>query len=140
MSNDTPIPAGFAPRAGRSAYMDLIGPVFERRVGERLALGLRIEAKHANTRGMCHGGVLASLADISLGYAMAVRRGQRGSMVTASLTIDFAGSARVGDWIESDVDIQKMGARLAFANCYLVCRDQRIVRASAIFADAKKNA
>ena len=28
--------------------------------------------------------------------------------------------AQVGDWIESSVEIQRVGARLAFANCYLV--------------------
>ena len=45
-----------------------------------------------------------------------------------------AGSARAGDWIESVVEIQRMGTRLAFANCYLVSGERRIVRASAIFA------
>jgi hypothetical protein len=50
--------------------------------------------------------------------------------------VDYAGSARVGDWVESQVEIHRMGARLAFANCYLVSGERRIVRASAIFARA----
>jgi len=32
------------------------------------------------------------------------------------------------------VDIQKMGGRLAFANCYIQVGEERIVRASAVFA------
>jgi len=40
--------------------------------------------------------------------------------------------------IESDVRIQRIGARLAFADCYLVVGGVRIVRASAIFARSEK--
>ena len=53
---------------------------------------------------------------------------------TVSLSLDYAGSAKVGDWVASEVEVQKTGARLAFANCYLVADGTRIVRASAIFA------
>jgi acyl-coenzyme A thioesterase 13 len=53
--------------------------------------------------------------------------------VTVNLNLDFAGSAKVGDWLESRVDIQKQGSRLSFANCYIVAGGQRIVRASAVF-------
>ena len=54
------------------------------------------------------------------------------------LSIDYASPAKVGDWIESEVEIQQAGARLAFANCYLVAAGRRIARASAIFARAGK--
>ena len=57
----------------------------------------------------------------------------------ASLTIDYAGSARVGDWVEARVEVQRVGSRLGFANCYLLADEQRIVRASAIFALGKKS-
>ena len=59
---------------------------------------------------------------------------KQASFVTAHLAVDYAGAARVGDWIESRVEIQRVGARLAFANCYLVAGEKPIVRASAIFA------
>ena len=44
-----------------------------------------------------------------------------------------AGAAAIGDWLEVRVDIQKRGARLAFANCYVSKGDERIARASAVF-------
>src|SRR3954465_11281895 len=98
----------------------MAGPLYaRRRRGEELAIGLRIEEKHTNSRGICHGGVLATLADLALGYAMHVRAEGKMGVVTAHLAVDYAGSARVGDWIESKVEIQRMGTRLAFANCYL---------------------
>ena len=85
-----------------------------------MSIGLAIEQKHTNSRGICHGGVLATLADLALGYAMLARSGDKGSFVTAHLAVDYAGAARKGDWVESSVEIQRVGARLAFANCYLV--------------------
>jgi acyl-coenzyme A thioesterase 13 len=55
------------------------------------------------------------------------------SLVTANLTLDFAGTARIGDWLEAHVEVLKQGSRLAFANCYITVDEQRIVRASAVF-------
>lgn len=128
------VPEGFRRIPKRSNFMALLGPVYVRRAGEVTTLGIRVASKHSNTRGLCHGGMLASFADVALGYTMSMLLGRRGGMVTASLTIDYAGAAKVGDWVESVVDVQKMGSRLAFVNCYLVAGGKRIVRASAIFA------
>jgi len=120
-------------------FNELVGPFYECRRGEEVSLGLRIEERHTNSRGICHGGLLATLADLSLGYAMLAKTGGKGGFVTAHLAVDYAGAARVGDWIESAVEIQRMGKRLAFANCYLLSGESRIVRASAIFALADKS-
>ena len=132
------IPEGFqlaVPRAsGRSnPFNDLVGPFYERRSGKDVSLGLRIEERHTNSRGICHGGFLATMADLALGYS-ALAIGGQGSFVTVNLSLDYAGSAVAGDWVESLVAVQKTGSRLAFANCYLVANGVRIVRANAIFA------
>jgi uncharacterized protein (TIGR00369 family) len=126
-------PAGFELFTRTSPFIELIGPLFERRDGDALSLGLSVGGKHTNRRGICHGGVLATLADVALGYAMADKVGAKG-FVTAQLALDYAGAAKLGDWVESDVEVQHAGSRLAFANCYLKVGEQRIVRASAIFA------
>jgi len=130
------IPEGFKPIPRLSPFNALVGPLYEKRAGDEVVIGLRIEEKHTNSRGICHGGVLATLADLSLGYAMLAKSGGNNAFVTAHLAIDYAGGAKIGDWIESAVDIQRQGARLAFANCYLVSKGKRIVRASAIFANS----
>ena len=128
-------PRGFRPIPRLSPFNALVGPLYERRQpGKELSVGLRIEEKHTNSRGICHGGVLATLADLSLGYAMHAKLDGKAAYVTAHLAVDYAGAAKAGDWIEAVVEIQRLGSRLAFANCYLVCGDRRIVRASAIFA------
>jgi acyl-coenzyme A thioesterase 13 len=117
-----------------SPFNTLVGPLYERRDGDTVSIGLAVEDKHTNSRGICHGGVLATLADLALGYAMLAKSGDKAGFVTAHLAVDYAGAARSGDWIESRVEIQHVGSRLAFANCYLVVGERPIVRASAIFA------
>lgn len=130
----TDAPAGFSPLFRTSPFLDAVGPFYYRRDGERLIIGLRILAKHANARGVAHGGLLMTLADIALGYNPAYREEPPGSWVTANLSGDFAGAAKLGDWVEAHVEVQKSGKRLAFANAYLQVRDERILRASAVFA------
>lgn len=126
-------PDGFKPLFRTSPALELIGPLYGRGEGSRLEIGLRVERKHCNARGTVHGGVLATLADVALGYAMAFSTDPPTSAVTANLSLDFAGSAAPGDWLQTRVDIQKQGSRLAFANCYLNKGEERIVRASAVF-------
>jgi acyl-coenzyme A thioesterase PaaI-like protein len=43
------------------------------------------------------------------------------------------GAAKLGDWIEAHADVQKVGRSMAFANCYFMVNDKRIVRASGVF-------
>ncbi|HEX9489640.1 MAG TPA: PaaI family thioesterase [Stellaceae bacterium] len=130
----TAVPGGFAPLFRTSPFLDAVGPFYYRRDGGRLIIGLRILEKHANARGVAHGGLLMTLADIALGYNTAYQEDPPASLVTASLTGDFAGTAKLGDWVEAHVDVQKSGKRLAFANAYLMVGDERILRASAVFA------
>lgn len=129
----TDIPPGFEPLTRSSPVLDLLGPIHAKGQGADLILGLRVEPKHCNARGTIHGGILATLADVALGYATAFSADPPIPLVTANLTLDFTGTAKIGDWLETSVDIQKKGARLAFANGFIHVGTERIVRASAVF-------
>lgn len=125
---------GFTALFRSSPFLDLTGPFYSKGKGPALCIGLRVLGHHLNARSLAHGGVLLTLADVALGYAMATSADPLISAVTSHLSADFAGSAKLGDWVESRVDIQKIGRTLAFANVYLHVGDQRIVRASGVFA------
>jgi len=127
------IPAGFAPIFRTSPFLETIGPLYSVGSGAQLVIGLRVQEKHTNARGSLHGGVLASIADIALGYGLATATNPPTRMVTANLSVDFAGSAKVGDWVETSLDIQKAGSRMAFANVYFSVGNKRIARASGVF-------
>lgn len=120
--------------------MQLIGPLYSHGTGNDLVVGMRAEQKHCNLRGHVHGGMLATLADIALTLPVVLSTDPPTSVVTASLTVDYAGQARVGDWLETRTDVQRQGNRHAFINCYIYVGEQRIVRASGVFVIADRPA
>lgn len=124
---------GFTPIFRSSPYLDLLGPLYNKKIDNTLIIGFKAEDKHCNARGLVHGGVFSSIADVALGYNAAFTSSPPTPMVTASLTIDYAGSAKCGDWVEVKSDVQKVGRNMAFANCYFLVNDKRIARASAVF-------
>jgi acyl-coenzyme A thioesterase 13 len=94
----------------------------------------RVAQKHCNARGAAHGGFLVTLADMALGYAAAASSDPPLELTTIDISADLAGRARVGDWLEARVDLQKIGRRLVFANAFLMVGSERIARVSAVFA------
>lgn len=133
------LPQGFEPIFRSSPYLALLGPIFNKKTEKGLVIGLMAEAKHCNARGQVHGGVLSSLADIALGYNAAFSTSTPVPIVTASLTIDYVGAAKLGEWIEIETDVQKVGRKMAFANCYFNVKSQRIARASGVFTVVDEN-
>lgn len=134
MSN---VPDNFEIIFRSSPFLELLGPIYNKNFGKNLIIGIEAEEKHCNARGIVHGGVLSSLADVALGYNAAFQGKEPIPMVTASLTIDYVGAAKIGDWIEINTDVQKVGKTLAFANCYFSVGGRRIARASGIFGIKK---
>lgn len=133
------VPAGFVPfHADSDTFIGLCGPIYWKDVpGGTPILGMRLQSPHMNLRGHPHGGLLVTLADSGLGYAVNHVRGGPLAVVTASLSTDFIGIAHLGDWIECHVDIDRIGARMAFASCHLKVGEHKILRASGVFAIVK---
>lgn len=128
------IPEGFKAIEHTGPYLSQNGPLYYKKVDGKLVLGLRIEERHTNMRGIVHGGMLVTLADSALGSVLYNARKPPQPMVTVSLTTDFIESAHPGDWVEAHVDVLRIGSRLAYANCHLHVGERRILRASAVFA------
>lgn len=126
-------PAGFEPLFRTSPFLDLLGPFYYRPGDRPLVVGVRVAPRHANARGLAHGGLLLTLCDIALGYAAAHTEDPPLRLTTAHVSADFAGSVEIGDWVESRAEIQRIGGQLAFVNVYLVVKSKRIVRASGVY-------
>lgn len=127
------LPPGFAPMPQTSPVLELVGPLYLRREADNITLALLAQDKHCNSRGVVHGGILATLADTALGYALLLDDPGSAGVATVSLSLDYAAAAQRGDWLQAEVRIQRRGSRLAFANCYLTAAGQPIVRASGVF-------
>lgn len=131
-------PAGFEPFERSSPYLDLIGPILARRTDAGLEFALTIDERHVNARDMAHGGVLSALADVAMGYATATSQDPPAYLITASLTISFAGAVRKGETVVATTDVHRIGRRMAFANCYLTSGEKRVVHASAVFSNVSQ--
>ena len=127
-------PPGFERLNRGGPYMANLGELYCRQGKGEIVFAMRIEDKHTNMRGIAHGGMLASLADSALGLGLTLYCEGRQSFVTVNLSTDFIDAARPGDWVEAHVEVQKLGKRMAFANCFLQVGARRILRASGVFA------
>lgn len=142
MSIPTDIPEGFRleQRIQPHTFGGLVGPFYSRRQGNDLSLGLRIEGRHCNSRGTCHGGLLATLADMALGYSCALAGsadGAKGNFVTVDLSVQYLASTHVGDWVQSDVTVLGSGSRTRSATGHLLANGKPVVRISANFRMAR---
>lgn len=127
------IPEGFEPIFRTSPFLETAGPMYSQQVGDELIIGLLVLDKHVNGRGFVHTGVYTTLVDVAMGYAAAFSQKPPVPLVTVSLSTDFVGNAKVGDWLEVHTDIQRIGTAVAFVNAFVMKDDERIVRASAVF-------
>ena len=90
-------PDGFVPLQLRpNPYIDACGPLYGRRDGDALRLGLRVERRHCNPAGSCHGGMLTTLADMLLVLGASAQTGLSRYMLTVNLSCDFIAPAMEG--------------------------------------------
>jgi acyl-coenzyme A thioesterase PaaI-like protein len=131
-------PEGYAPHFRKSRFTDPWEPLFSRSAAREVSIGLWLAEAHCNSRGLVHGGLIASLADNAMGLscvaAMATEgRTPAGGLVTVTLSTDYLGSARLGQWLATDTHFVKTGGSLCFASCLVHADGQPIARANATF-------
>ncbi|WP_454255136.1 PaaI family thioesterase [Pseudomonas sp. Marseille-Q8238] len=132
--NDALIPEGFLSLPRSSPLLDLLGPFYCKGSGLQLEIGLRTDSRHANGRGTLHGGVLATLMDVGMGYAMAFSSEPPLPLVTASMTLDYLDAVQIGEWLVVRLEHAKRGRQMAFATASLQVDERVVARASAVFA------
>lgn len=137
------IPEGYKPLKRGGGYLSSLGPWYYRidpsKGGERgqIVLAIRIEERHCNIRHIAHGGFLVTMLDTALGIVVSSSREPAQPIVTVTLTTNFLSSPEPGDWVEAHVDIDRMGGRLAYARCRLICGERLIMTGTGVFAMMK---
>ena len=117
--SDTPeqqVPEGFEQLPTGLGFSDNLQPCFRRIRGEDVSFGLFVAEQHCNLMGVCHGGVLSTMADIAAATGLNVARGVVAGSPTLSLSLDFIGPGRLGDWLQADVDQATLKRRFGFSH------------------------
>lgn len=136
MSNQAP-PTGFTPHFRKSGLTDPWEPLYSLVEPDRVKIGLYLGEAHCNSRGLVHGGLIATLADNSMGLSCAQLAKAGGEdvqgLVTISLHTDFVSSAKLGAWMEVDTDYVKTGRSVCFAQAKVIADGDVIATASGTF-------
>lgn len=133
------VPDGFhpIPPLGET-FNTIVGPLYLGVRDGRLVGGLLVEKRHCNPAGSLHGGMSATLVDICMSLALQFSHDLgAATVVTVSMTVDYLGAGRPGDWVEIHSDIDRAGGT-SFTRASIVARRQDgaplpIARASAVF-------
>src|ERR1700748_1078120 len=112
MTTTIDIPAGFEPHFRKAPFTDPWEPLYSRKTDKAVVMGLRLAKAHTNARGLIHGGLIASLAGNASGYSCAQATGWTTSFVTVSLSVDYVGSADIGQWLAVESEVLKTGSTL----------------------------
>jgi len=135
-------PAGYVPAGFSPGFLDRGGPYWLRQTEagspNGICVGLRIEAGHLNYQDAAHGGVLSTLADVALSWCVYSSEDPPLAVATATLTVNFLGAARLGEWLEARARIDRIGRALAYTSGTIRCGDQAIATMTGVFSVRRK--
>lgn len=95
--------------------------------------GFRVETFHCNKRETCHGGMLATFADIAMARGICFVDGVAPPLPTVSMSLDFMGPAPLGAWVEAHTSLGRLARGTAFVQAMMYVGGEPILRASAVF-------
>ena len=133
-------PQGFEPMPFNPTdnFVGANGPLYRSTTDGELRLGIRVAPRHCNLAGVCHGGMLATLADMQLSLGARHAVGLEVMLPTVSLTMDFIGTAPLGGWVEGRTQVLRTTRNLVFAQCLLIIEPEIVARASAVLKQGPK--
>ncbi len=143
-STQAAVPEGFQPLRVGGDFVALNGPLYIRSVAQpdgskQRHLGFRVETRHTNPMGNCHGGMLATFADMLLPM-LAHRQSpelRNQFLPTVSLQIDYLAPCPLGAWVQGDAQVLRITRNLAFVQGLVTADDVPAMRVSGIFKIGK---
>lgn len=132
-------PPGFEPLPMGGPFIELNGPILLRHVGAEVALGFRVERRHCNPMDNCHGGMLASFADMVLPLCIHRQSPEVGFrfLPTISLQVDYLAPAPLGAWVQGEGQVLRVTRSMVFAQGLVHADGVPAVRISGIFKIGK---
>lgn len=110
------------------------GPLYACVVDGRFYMGFRVTRAHTNPLGMCHGGMLATFADMLVPMAgLYQSQGERRFLPTIGLQLDFLAPAPEGAWVQGQADVLRKTRNLVFGQGLVTVDGELALRVSGIF-------
>ncbi|BCH23494.1 PaaI family thioesterase [Mesorhizobium sp. L-8-3] len=127
-------PPGFEPLPTGTGFNVYFGPIYGKLVDGKLRLGMRIGRRHINPHDTCHGGVLASFADMQVYVSQQQEPSLRYVLMpTINMSIDYISPAILGDWLESSSTLLRATKMTLFQQTVATAGDRLVFRSSSIY-------
>jgi uncharacterized protein (TIGR00369 family) len=126
------IPGGFEPIERPGGFGSAFGPVYFNRA--TTTLGFRVSAFHVNQFNVCHGGAMATFADMQI--AAITHSGQLSAehhRPTINLSVDYIAPAPLGAWVEAAVMLIRTTRRIVFTQTLIAVDGNPVARANASY-------
>jgi uncharacterized protein (TIGR00369 family) len=130
---DDSVPPEFERLPDGIGFTDNLQPLYRSITPDTVSFGLVVEPHHGNMMGICHGGVLMTLADITAATGVNQARGVTAGSPTVHLSIDYISSARMGQWIQATVEQVSVKRRFGFCSGAIYNRAGVVARFSGTF-------
>jgi len=122
----------------RNPFMQANGPLYGKLDGDDFVMGFLCQEKHCNPMMVCHGGMVATLADMLLLIATNVQAKLGQFLLTVSLDVDFVGPVKVGDWLEGRAQVVRAGRSIIFTEGRMTVAGNTVARANAVLKPSGK--
>jgi uncharacterized protein (TIGR00369 family) len=129
------VPQGFKERRFGEGFIGVNGPLYVRRTEAGLQLGFRVERRHCNPMGICHGGMMATFCDMLLpisAHALSTELGNR-FLPTINLQIDYLAASPLGSWVQGEAQLLRATRSLVFMQGLVNADAVPVARVSGIF-------
>lgn len=130
---DMPVPEEYVPARFSGQFLRDAGPYYLRTTDACTLVGLRVRPDHVNYVGVAHGGVLATMADVALSLQPHLLDPAGLPVTTVSLTTHFLAAAKLGDWLEAECGIDRIGKRMAFVSGRIRCGNRSLMTMTGVF-------
>jgi uncharacterized protein (TIGR00369 family) len=129
------VPEGFQERRFGDGFIGVNGPLYTRMAGATFQLGFRVERRHCNAMGICHGGMMATFCDMLLPISAHVLSKEIGNrfLPTINLQIDYLAASPLGSWVQGEAQLLRATRSLVFMQGLVHADDVAVARVSGIF-------
>ena len=131
MSDTPPLP-GFVPTHLVDPFEIYVGPVYEHGEPRAKTYAMRVDVKHLNRRGIFHGGMFMTLADMTFGQAVWDFT-DKAPCVTLNMQNHFLKSAVEGDIIQVVPELVRRTRGLVFVRGDFKVAEETVFTASSVW-------
>jgi len=123
------VPDGFEILVLECGFNDAFGPAYVNLPAHKI--GFRVGTQHLNPVGGCHGGAMATFADMQI--SAVGPKAYDTHRATISLTVEYLAPVALGAWVEAEVVCPKITRTMIFTQAIITADGEPAARTTGIY-------